>query len=169
MSRVFVCFITLSLLAFVPFNVASGDEPKPKPDPKSEPDLSKQEKEILELTNKERDKEKLLPLEPNALLFKAARAHSANMAKTGELSHVLDGKDPGKRLDAVGYDWLEVGENIAQGTDETLADIMKLWMGSELHRANILNKDFKQIGIGIVKNDKGEVYYTQVFGTPRKK
>ena len=91
------------------------------------------------------------------------------MAKKGELEHVLDGKNPGKRLDDVGYEWVEVGENIAQAADETPADIIKLWMGSELHKANMLNKDFKHVGIGIVKNAKGEVYYTQVFGTSKKK
>jgi uncharacterized protein YkwD len=167
MSRICVGLCTLALLAIGTLNPAAGDDPKPKDEPKLE--LSKLEKDILELTNKERDKEKLPPLVTNALLFKAARGHSANMAKKGELNHVLDDKNPGKRLDDVGYSWLEVGENIALGTDETAADILKLWMGSELHKANILNKDFKQIGIGVAKNDKGELYYTQVFGTPQKK
>jgi uncharacterized protein YkwD len=165
MTRLFVCLSVLTLLAFG--LAAFGDDPKPKA--QLEQDMSKEEKAILELTNKERAKEKLPPLEPHDLLIKAARAHSANMSKQGELNHILDGKNPGKRLDDVGYDWMEVGENIAQGTDETPADILKLWMGSELHKANVLNKDFNQIGIGIVKNAKGEVYYTQVFATPKKK
>jgi uncharacterized protein YkwD len=165
MARLFACLSLLLLLALA--QTAFGDDPKPKAEPKLE--MSKEEKAILELTNKERAKEKLPPLEPNELLFKAARGHSANMAKQGELEHVLDGKNPGKRLDDEGYDWTEVGENIALATDETPADIIKLWMGSELHKANLLSKDFKQIGIGIVKNAKGEVYYTQVFATPQKK
>jgi uncharacterized protein YkwD len=164
MARLFVGLSVLSLLAMG--LAAFGDDPKPKAEPKLE--MSKEERAILELTNKERAKEKLPALEPNELLFKAARAHSANMAKQGELEHVLDGKNPGKRLDDVGYEWVDVGENIAQAADETPADIIKLWMGSELHRENILNKDFKQIGIGIVKNAKGEVYYTEVFATPKK-
>jgi len=165
MARLFVGLSVLPLLAFS--LAAFGDDPKPKAEPKLE--MSKEEKALLELTNKERAKEKLPPLEANELLFKAARAHSANMAKQRELNHVLDGKNPGTRLDDVGYDWMEVGENIAQATDETAADIIKLWMGSELHRANIMNKDLRQVGIGIAKNAKGEVYYTQDFATPKKK
>src|SRR5437764_15124430 len=112
MARLFVCLSVLLAVGLVAF----GDDAKPKAEPKLE--MSKEEKAILELTNKERAKEKLPPLEPNELLFKAARGHSANMAKQGELDHVLDGKNPGKRVDDVGYDWLTVGENIAQATDE---------------------------------------------------
>jgi uncharacterized protein YkwD len=169
MGHLLAGLLAPAVLAFGSLTLAFGDDPKAKSDPKKEPELSKEEKEILDLTNAERKKEKLPPLELDMLLVKAARAHSANMAKTGDLNHILDGKNPGNRLDDAGYKWLEVGENISQGTDEATAEIIKLWMGSELHKANILNKDFKQIGVGIVKNAKGEVYYTQVFATPMKK
>ena len=63
-------------------------------------ELSKDEQKLLELTNKEREKKKLSPLKPNPLLFKAARAHSANMARQEKMEHVLDGKGPGKRARA---------------------------------------------------------------------
>src|SRR5947209_4274249 len=102
-----------------------GDDPKPKLE------MSKEEKEFVELTNKERAKAELPPLEPNALLFKAARAHSANMAKNGELEHKLDGKDIGDRAEGVGYDWSAIGENIATNEEDSPAGVVKLWMGSE--------------------------------------
>jgi uncharacterized protein YkwD len=147
---------------FVAGLLALGDDPQPKLE------LSKEEKEFVELTNKERATADLPPLEPNALLFKAAREHAANMANKGELEHKLDGKDVGKRADDVGYAWAGIGENIAESDDETAAGIMKLWMGSEGHRANILNKKFVHVGIGVAKNDKGIRYYTLDFGAPKK-
>jgi uncharacterized protein YkwD len=147
--------------------VLLGDDPKPKPDPKL--GLSKEEKEFVELTNKVRAKEELPALEPHAWLFKAARDHSATMAKKGELEHKFDGKTVGDRAEAVGYEWTGIGENIAESESDTPPGIMKIWMGSEGHRANILNKKFVHLGVGVVKNDKGETYYTLVFGTPAKK
>ena len=41
---------------------------------------------------------------------------------------------------------------------------MKGWMNSKVHRENILDPAFTEIGIGVARNDKGEVYYTQDFG-----
>jgi uncharacterized protein YkwD len=135
------------------------DEPKLK--------LSKGEQTILDLTNKAREKEELPPLKPNVLLCKAARGHSANMAKQGELDHVLDGKNPADRVKETGYQWGSVGENIANGDDLTPAGAVELWMNSPPHRKNILNKDYTEIGIGSARNDKGEVYYAQVFASRR--
>jgi uncharacterized protein YkwD len=159
MSRLPVCLFIL--LAWSAIRLNAADEPKVE--------MSKQEKEILELTNKEREKEKLPPLEPDPLLFKAARAHSANMAKQDKMEHILDDKNPGQRVEDAGYKWMNVGENIAATDNEPATAIVKLWMDSKLHKANILNKDFRHIGIGIAKNDKGETYYTQVFASPLKK
>jgi uncharacterized protein YkwD len=132
--------------------------------------LSKEEQKLVELTNKEREKEKLPPLTPNALLFQAARAHSANMASQRKMEHVLDDKTPAQRVEATGYDYKQMGENIAmsEGHFFTLPDIMKNWMSSEGHRKNILNPNFTEIGVGIAHNEQGETYYTQVFGTPRE-
>jgi uncharacterized protein YkwD len=167
-SRVIFCWVLAVALLGVSRS-GQADDPKTKGDSPPEPEISKVEKELIELTNKERAKEKLPALKPNALLFKSARGHSADMAKKGELEHKLDGKNVVDRADAVGYKFEDIGENIAVTDNETPVAIVKLWMGSEGHRANILNKDFVDIGIGVVKNDKGDTYYTQVFGAPKKK
>src|SRR5207249_3044988 len=53
--------------------------------------MSGPEKKLLDLTNAEREKEKLPALRPSPLLFKVARAHAANMAKQGKMEHELDG------------------------------------------------------------------------------
>ncbi|MCI0683132.1 MAG: CAP domain-containing protein [Gemmataceae bacterium] len=134
------------------------------------PKLNADEQNLLELTNAERDKEKLPPLKANPILTQLARAHSRNMAKQEKLDHELDGKSPFDRLKEAKYEFQRAAENVAQNSDQaSTADIMKLWLDSEPHRANILGEGFTEIGIGIAKNDKGEVYVTQVFAMPVKK
>lgn len=130
---------------------------------------TKEEKKLLELVNAERKKEDKAPLKLSPLLTKLARAHSANMAKQRKLEHTLDDKTAFDRLRDAGYEFRKAGENIAYGEGKfDLAEIWKGWMESEGHRNNILSGDYTEIGLGVGKNGKGEVYYTQVFAKPRK-
>ena len=84
------------------------------------------------------------------------------MAKQGELSHTFDGKGPAERLADVGYKHRGWAENVAMGL-RTPAEIMQLWMGSEMHRANILSQH-TEVGIGVAAAADGTRYWTQVFG-----
>lgn len=133
-------------------------------------EMTKDEKTLVEAINKERAKKKLPDLRPNALLFKVARAHSANMAKQGKMEHVLDGKDPGDRVLAAGYDYGKISENLAwsEAPGAPLTDVVKEWMESKTHRDNLLSDRITETGLGIAKNKKGEIYYTQLFARPRK-
>jgi uncharacterized protein YkwD len=140
-----------------------------KPEKKDEPQPSAQEKTLLELVNKEREKEKLPPLKFHAALYRAARDHSANMAKKNELDHVLDGKTPDKRIAEAGYDFGTFAENIAWGDGLSLEEVVKGWMESPRHKANILNKDLTETGIGVVRGNGRELWYTEVFARPRKR
>ena len=128
--------------------------------------LTKQEQELVDLTNKERAKQELPALKVNPLLTKAARLHSANMAKQEKMEHRLDGKDPPQRAEAAGYRLGYVGENIAAGEKWTLGGLMRSWMGSKPHRENILSKRYTEIGVGMADTARGERYYTLVFGQP---
>jgi uncharacterized protein YkwD len=130
--------------------------------------MTKVEKRLLELTNAERAKEELPALKAAPLLFKSAREHSANMAKQGKMEHELDGKNPFQRIKGVGYQYYLAGENIAFGPLDLKA-VMNGWMNSEGHRKNILHKGYTEIGLGIARGSDGAYYYTQVFGTPRKR
>jgi uncharacterized protein YkwD len=160
MRQWFSVAIPVFFLIAVPF--AAGEDDKF--------DMSREERTLLDLLNKEREKEKLPPLRPHALLFKAARAHSANMAKQEKMEHVLDGKTPGQRVLAAGYDYGKVSENIAVSDSEKapLAMVVKSWMESKTHRENLLSDKVTETGLGIAKSEKGEVYFTQVFARPRK-
>src|SRR5260370_23575051 len=132
-------------------------------------ELSEVEQAILDATNKERERETRPPLKPNKTLCEVARAHSANMAKQGEMKHELDGKNPADRVKAAGYIYAHMAENIAVSDGEKPEGIVKAWMDSKEHKENILNEKYTEIGIGIGKNDKRETYYTQDFGTPKKR
>jgi uncharacterized protein YkwD len=129
--------------------------------------LSKDEQEVLDLTNKERKDACLPPLKPNEKLFKAARGHSANMAKQDKLDHKLDDKDPGDRLKDVGYAFASWAENCAMG-QRMAAEAVETWVKStDGHKENLLSKH-TEIGIGVAKNADGTKYWTQVFATPAK-
>jgi len=134
-------------------------------------EMTRKERQLLELVNKERAKADLPPLRPHPLLFKAARAHSANMAKQRKMDHILDGKRPAQRVEEVGYNWSKVAENLitADQSDVPLETIVKSWMDSKPHRENILLKDVTETGLGIATNAKGEIYCTQIFARPRKR
>jgi len=133
-------------------------------------EMTRQERRLMELVNKERARADLPELRPHPLLFKAARAHSENMARQRKMEHILDGKRPSQRVEATGYDWGKVTENLitADQTDVPLERIVKGWMDSKIHRDNILMKDVTETGLGIATNPRGEIYYTQVFARQRK-
>jgi uncharacterized protein YkwD len=129
--------------------------------------LSDAERLLLELTNAERTAAGLPPLRPSARLFAAARVHAANMARQGRLAHDLDGQTPADRVTTAGYPWSRMGENIGWNAP-TPADAVAGWMSSPAHRANILTREFAEIGVAVVLNAKGEPYWVQVFGTQRE-
>jgi uncharacterized protein YkwD len=127
-------------------------------------EITELEKAVLDLTNKAREEEKLPPLKPNAILFKAAREHTLNMIKQNKMDHVLDGKKPSDRTKEAGYKSGWIGENIAAGQGWLPHVAFKVWMESPGHKANILNRTYSEIGIGVSRSTKGEYFYTQVFG-----
>ncbi|WP_329285983.1 CAP domain-containing protein [Streptomyces sp. NBC_00691] len=118
--------------------------------------------QVIALVNAERAKAGCGPLSANATLTRAAQGHSDDMAARDFFDHTNpDGAGPGERVTAAGYPWSTYGENIAMGQSSP-AQVMESWMNSPGHRANILNCDFKEIGIGI--HSQGGPYWTQVFG-----
>jgi uncharacterized protein YkwD len=113
-------------------------------------------KAILCLLNKERDKAGLSNLDRDKKLQKAAQRHNDHMDGTGCFDHECGGEaDLDSRLHGVGYlvggltQWA-YGENIAWGSRDlgTPEAIVDAWMHSPPHKENILNRDFKEIGIG---------------------
>jgi len=147
------------LLAFA--SAAAG------PDRAEELKLSREEQEVIDLTNAERKKADLPPLAPDAKLTAAARGHAANMAKQEKVDHVLDEKGLKDRVADAGYKARATGENVAWNAGGP-RQALEVWMASEPHKANILRAEYTDIGVAVAKSEKGEPYWVQVFGTPQK-
>src|SRR5437588_1464029 len=156
MSRLVAIVATLILAGWT-----AADEPKKD---KDEFKLTKEEQEVLDLTNQQRKNAGLAELTPNPKLFQAARDHAARMAARNRIAHTLDGQGPGERLAAAGYRSFGWAENIAMG-QSTPAEVVQSWMNSSGHRANILSRH-AEIGIGIAATADGTRYWAQVFGNP---
>ncbi len=128
--------------------------------------------EVVRLTNEHRQAHGCAPLQMNAQLVRAAQHHSDDMARNDFFSHTgSDGSTPGDRIEREGYAWQRYGENIAAGY-ATPAAVVDAWMKSSGHRANILNCNFQEIGVGYtaLDPDPGSVrykhYWVQDFATP---
>jgi uncharacterized protein YkwD len=134
------------------------------------------------LINSERRAHGERPLRPNRRLRRAAQAHTESMAFGDYFEHVgpggSGGGTPVTRLRAVGYIssshvGYEVGENIAWGTLglATPRAIVAAWMASPPHRANILDRRYRETGIGVSAHPPASLaggqpgaIYTQDFG-----
>ncbi|ARP72545.1 hypothetical protein LK07_25405 [Streptomyces pluripotens] len=120
------------------------------------------EAEVLKLVNEERAKVGCSALSANSSLTGLAEAFSDDMAARGFFDHTdPDGATPWDRAAKAGITDLG-GENIARG-QATPAAVMEAWMNSPGHRANILNCDFKTLGVG-VHFGPGGPWWTQDFG-----
>jgi uncharacterized protein YkwD len=104
------------------------------------------EKEIIQRTNAERKRHGLPPLVVDASLTKTARKHAYWMASAHTLQHASG-------------DW---AENIAQG-QTTPAHAVSSWMGSSGHRANILNRRHRRIGVAGYRSPRGDIFWCQQF------
>ncbi|MEU6089839.1 CAP domain-containing protein [Streptomyces sp. NPDC047085] len=105
---------------------------------------------------------------PAALLIApAAQRHTVDMAQDHYVGHTgSNGSTMVDRFEAAGYTgWSSLAENVAAG-QATAAGVVKAWMKSPGHRANILNCSLKHIGVGYVKasGSAGGPYWTQDFG-----
>ncbi|TGN81829.1 CAP domain-containing protein [Streptomyces bauhiniae] len=140
--------------------------PKPKAPETSAPvTVSAQaaaEAEVLRLVNVERAKVGCTPVAANSALTGLAEAFSGDMAARDFFDHTdPDGATPWDRAAKAGITGLG-GENIARGQSDAAA-VMEAWMNSPGHRANILNCDFKTLGVG-VHMAAGGPWWTQDFG-----
>ncbi|CCK27197.1 transmembrane protein [Streptomyces davaonensis JCM 4913] len=118
--------------------------------------------EVLRLVNEERAKVGCSAVAANSSLAELASAFSEDMAERGFFDHTdPDGSSPWDRAAKAGITNLG-GENIARGQADAAA-VMDAWMNSPGHRANILNCDFKTLGVG-VHMASGGPWWTQNFG-----
>ncbi|MEO5627816.1 MAG: CAP domain-containing protein [Candidatus Saccharimonadales bacterium] len=107
----------------------------------------------------------------NPKLTAAAQAKAQDMANHNYWSHITpEGNAPWKFIDATGYSYQKAGENLAYGFSAS-DEVIKGWLNSPSHKANLLDANYKDVGFGIVNspNFRGEGPETIVvalYGTP---
>ncbi|MCY7316921.1 MAG: CAP domain-containing protein [Rubrivivax sp.] len=96
----------------------------------------------------------------NDALTQASLVHSDDMMSINFFSHTgSNGSSAGQRATAAGYAWRTWGENIAAG-QPTVANVMAGWLASPGHCANLMNADFRDIGLACVSGGAGNTYRT---------
>ncbi|MEH6378639.1 CAP domain-containing protein [Streptomyces sp. KLMMK] len=133
--------------------------------PMSPGGLARLAAEVTALTNAERAAAGLRPLAADPRLAAAAQAHSDDMVARDFYAHTSpEGSEPWDRARAAGCPHPGIGENIACG-QRSAAEVVRGWMNSPGHRANILKPDFAHIGVGYATGSRAGTYWTQLFGT----
>jgi len=89
-------------------------------------------------------------------LTRVARAQAQRMASSGRLYH-----NPNLRTAVSNWRW--VGENV--GYAPTILTVHRAFMRSPGHRANILDRDYTQVGVGVVRRGS-RVWVAEVFRRP---
>ncbi|MGW1837355.1 CAP domain-containing protein [Streptomyces sp. NPDC002067] len=130
--------------------------------PPPRPAGSGAEAQVLSLVNEERAKAGCAPVKADGELASLARDFSDDMAARGFFDHTdPDGAGPWERARKAGVPGLG-GENIARGQADAAA-VMASWMNSPGHRANILNCEYRTLGVGVHRGPGGP-WWTQDFG-----
>jgi uncharacterized protein YkwD len=135
-------------------------------------DVAELRRRVVEGVNRERHLAGLPPLRLQYQLNEAAQTYAEEMRDQGFYGHVApDGATVLERVKAAGYRLKRAGENLANGP-ETPEQVVDGWMGSPDHRANILNRRFTEIGVGVAirraKHGDYEILWVQCFGQPRR-
>ena len=124
---------------------------------------------LVDLTNTNRLTEKLNPLAFSSVLASAAQLKANDMAEKSYFAHTSpEGKNPWYWFTQSGYGFLYAGENLAVNFVDS-EDVVRAWMNSEGHRANILNDKFSEIGIAMASglyNGRESIYVVQLFARP---
>ena len=115
------------------------------------------ESQFVAKMNAAREAAGLRPYSVSSDLTSVARQHSAQMASKQSLYH-------NPNLTSQVQNWQAVGENVGEGP--TVSDIHNAFMQSPEHRANILDHDFTQVGVGVSVDKNGIIWVTEDFRQP---
>lgn len=126
-------------------------------------DVKKLEEEVVRLVNAERAKMGLHALKHNWELSRVARYKSQDFINKNYFAHQSPTYgSPFDMIKQFGIKYTAAAENIAKG-QPTPASVMNSWMNSTGHRNNILSSSYYEIGVGVAKDSKGNLYWTQMF------
>src|SRR3989344_7241408 len=125
---------------------------------------------VINFTNVERLKQRVIPLIESEVLDQVAETKARDILAKQYFAHVSPrGIGAGNLADQFGYKYLLIGENLALGNFQTDVLLVKAWMDSPGHRANILNGTFRELGVGVAQGiyENREVWVgVQTFALP---
>lgn len=164
--------LCLQLLATKPANQSTKPAPQPAPAPQPKPQPAPQpapqptpnvtmnelQQQVVELVNVERAKHGLKPVVAKQDLTNVAQLKANDMYQNRYFSHTSPTYgSPFDMMRKYGISYSAAGENIAMG-QKTAAQVMQDWMNSPGHRANILNANYNEIGVGAYNSYSGYGY-----------
>jgi uncharacterized YkwD family protein/spore coat assembly protein SafA len=126
-------------------------------------DIRALETEVIRLVNVERVRAGQLALVESKELSRIARIKSNDFIKNNYFAHNSPTYgSPFDMLRSFGITFTAAAENIASG-QRSAAEVMNFWMNSSGHRTNILNASYNQIGVGVARDNEGNLFWTQMF------
>ena len=140
-----VVVFSLGLALAVSARAGAGSVTQMKPLNTSGVSATPSERAVVRVMNSVRASNGVPPLRIGRLLTRAARSHSADMARRGYFEHGAFVR----RLRSFGVRASFVGENLASGTQPlSAAEIVRMWTASPPHRQNLLDRGFRRVGVG---------------------
>ncbi len=111
--------------------------------------LTRSESSLLTAMNEARVANGLQPLRADGRLERAARSHSSKMLRTGTFYHGAFNA----RIRRTGVRARRVGENLAwgQGSLSAARSMVRMWLASPPHRANLLHPGYRIVGVGALR------------------
>jgi uncharacterized protein YkwD len=123
--------------------------------------------QAVELGNAARIDNGVPALTVSAVLTAVAEDYAERMALEGFTGHEdPEGNSVRERVEAAGYDWIAVAENLAYGPC-TAERAIEGWLNSEGHRANLLSPLLTETGMGVYRGGPERMYWVHVFADPR--
>lgn len=126
---------------------------------------------VISETNDERADGNLSSVTRSTVLDQAAQRKAEHMARNGYFAHYApDGTSPWYWFNQSGYSFVHAGENLAVHFNDS-KQVVEAWMDSPTHRANIMNGNYTEIGIGVAEGEYegyDTVFVVQLFGTPAR-
>lgn len=145
---------------------SQNDQIKEGSERTSETQITNEIRQVLELVNQERAKNGVGKLTLSNELTHVATLKAQDMRDKNYFSHNSPTYGtPFEMLQKFGVKYTYAGENIAGGQQSPQA-VMNDWLNSSGHRANILNKNYTELGVGYVKGGQYGTYWVQLFRKP---
>jgi uncharacterized protein YkwD len=129
------------------------------------------ELQVVEFLNAERRQNGLSELQASTDLADAARLHARDLAADDYLEHDSYDRSGGRLVKSCGWSQRvlrfvpgtrQLAENIASGA-ETPRDVVDGWMGSSVHRRNVLGPAYTRVGVGYWAGGRGGFYWVADF------